>query len=888
MRAWNEPHTKNNIEHRPLFSGYSVTIGGSVNFPNADKIVSHSCEFTPYQSIMRALAVWELGMSSRKTFFLFLLLCLFVGPWNCSGSSDDANKSGDSTSNDIANEATPTTDPGTSSDVDASTPEDTGQSVDGAFGFPCQTNSECLSGFCIPSQHGSVCTTFCLDDCPDNWTCRAVELPGQDITFLCLDPFANLCRPCEANADCRALGGTDNDRCIDFMDREGSFCGADCSTGVDCPEGYTCQAITQADSGQSFQLCQPDAGVCECNPAAIEDKAQTDCYDGLCTGIRFCNENGLTECSAQESTDEICDLLDNNCNSEVDEDLGTTTCGLGACEHSIDSCVDGIVQECDPLEGASEEVCDGLDNNCDGEADEGFDNTDGDEQADCVDTDDDNDSVDDETDNCPLIDNASQDNHDGDEQGDACDDDDDNDQDPDTTDCAPLDGTTHSGAEEVCDGADNNCDGNIDENACGPLGDECTTAADCISDFCVDGVCCDSLCDGNCLSCLAEFTGAASDGICQAIVAGQDPDDECDSTGVCNGEGECADFGTPVPVPAGTVVAWNGLVEAIPAGWHLCDGTNGTPDLSGRFIRGAGGDLPLGDSGPGGISGTTSTDGAHTGPATASGGSSPNSQPYGYGRNSDGDHAHAMGGPMDLPEHYTLAFIKASASADLPAGAVTWSTGIAGAPGYQTFIPAAGRFLMGVTDNTRQAAGSVVRNYDIQTVNAGTHAHTPGGHNGNGSTSASNHNPGDHTHDDISESGSITTLPPYLVLSPVHVESDAGAVTGVIIAYDGDLAAIPAGWTVYAPLSGILPLAAGGDFELNDTGGSLDGPSFSGQTEPITIPHSHNSAPGTSGQVSPTGALHGEFDWVHFHTWEATVSPMVPYYALHYLIYEAP
>jgi microcystin-dependent protein len=40
-------------------------------------------------------------------------------------------------------------------------------------------------------------------------------------------------------------------------------------------------------------------------------------------------------------------------------------------------------------------------------------------------------------------------------------------------------------------------------------------------------------------------------------------------------------------VPSGTIVAYNGLAASIPAGWALCDGSAGTPDLRGRFIRGA-------------------------------------------------------------------------------------------------------------------------------------------------------------------------------------------------------------------------------------------------------------------------------------------------------------
>ena len=41
-------------------------------------------------------------------------------------------------------------------------------------------------------------------------------------------------------------------------------------------------------------------------------------------------------------------------------------------------------------------------------------------------------------------------------------------------------------------------------------------------------------------------------------------------------------------LPAGVIVMWSGSLDAIPAGWALCDGSDGTPDLSNRFVLGVG------------------------------------------------------------------------------------------------------------------------------------------------------------------------------------------------------------------------------------------------------------------------------------------------------------
>ena len=59
-------------------------------------------------------------------------------------------------------------------------------------------------------------------------------------------------------------------------------------------------------------------------------------------------------------------------------------------------------------------------------------------------------------------------------------------------------------------------------------------------------------------------------------------------------------------LPAGVIVMWSGQAATIPAGWALCNGANGTPDLRDRFIVGGGGSYS-----PGNFGGTSSH--THTG-----------------------------------------------------------------------------------------------------------------------------------------------------------------------------------------------------------------------------------------------------------------------------------
>lgn len=50
-------------------------------------------------------------------------------------------------------------------------------------------------------------------------------------------------------------------------------------------------------------------------------------------------------------------------------------------------------------------------------------------------------------------------------------------------------------------------------------------------------------------------------------------------------------------VPSGCILLWSGSIISIPSGWYLCDGTNGTPNLTDKFIVGAGSAYNVADTG---------------------------------------------------------------------------------------------------------------------------------------------------------------------------------------------------------------------------------------------------------------------------------------------------
>ena len=93
------------------------------------------------------------------------------------------------------------------------------------------------------------------------------------------------------------------------------------------------------------------------------------------------------------------------------------------------------------------------------------------------------------------------------------------------------------------------------------------------------------------------ITGATISGIPDlAVVDG--------GTGASTAAGALTNLGLTVTaaqintaMPTGGIIIWSGSAAAIPTGWLLCDGTNGTPNLRDRFVVGAGSTYAVGATG---------------------------------------------------------------------------------------------------------------------------------------------------------------------------------------------------------------------------------------------------------------------------------------------------
>ncbi|MHA1740795.1 MAG: MopE-related protein, partial [Candidatus Thorarchaeota archaeon] len=200
---------------------------------------------------------------------------------------------------------------------------------------------------------------------------------GKGVCFhtvpACLNGVPQVCDPLKGVSE-EVCDGLDND-CDGLVDEDLGV--------ISCGLGVCFHTVPACQNGEPVE-CDPLEGaspeVCDgldndCDGKVDEELGTTTCGLGVCEHtVQNCVGGVPVECNPLEgASTEVCDGLDNDCDGKVDEELGTTTCGMGECEHTVQNCVNGVVQLCNPFEGASAEVCDGLDNDCDGLTDEEFD-----------------------------------------------------------------------------------------------------------------------------------------------------------------------------------------------------------------------------------------------------------------------------------------------------------------------------------------------------------------------------------------------------------------------------------------------------------------------------------------------------------------------------------
>ena len=187
---------------------------------------------------------------------------------------------------------------------------------EGGFLWPCSSSEDCISTYClVTEQYGTMCTVECDGGCPLDWQCQGLDI-GLGLTFLCVPPEVDLCDPCEVHDECGAPG----DLCLEIGVEAGKFCALSCADDVGCPQDYSCAEV-EVDGDLTWQ-CLPASGSCVC--LGELDGSVQPCFMvneyGKCFGEMLCDgPYGWGECSASVPGPEVCNGLDDDCDGDKDE-----------------------------------------------------------------------------------------------------------------------------------------------------------------------------------------------------------------------------------------------------------------------------------------------------------------------------------------------------------------------------------------------------------------------------------------------------------------------------------------------------------------------------------------------------------------------------------------
>jgi len=274
---------------------------------------------------------------------------------------------------------------------------------------------------------------------------------------------------------------------------------ADCRTDSECVD----QGGLLCDDRGLCVMCLQDAD-CASGHCDLETSGCLECVgDGDCEGGQRCATGICVECVGDADCDGVCsDFRCVECADQQD-------CPQGLCADEICvACTDNDKSHCP---SPSDDLC--VDGVC--------------RPMHCSDATTDDDETDQDCGgSCPPCEEGEGCMVDGDCQTKVCD----------AGTCAPCSKPEDCGAEAFCQGG-----------ACLPLrevGESCPGNDSCVENaFCVDGICCESECDGTCMGC-SEFDTGAPDGQCTQAL----PDTPC-TAGPFNGK--CTASGTCNPINIG-------------------------------------------------------------------------------------------------------------------------------------------------------------------------------------------------------------------------------------------------------------------------------------------------------------------------------------------------